>query len=649
MSATCRLRLACAVTAAVSAAALGLSGASPVAASPSPGRPAAATSAGRLTALASTGRPASGHSPLRGAGGSAAAGDARSACPSQAQVACTALLRADRPARAGVQQAVTSLPGYSPADLQSAYNLIAAAAADGKDATIAVIGAYDDPDAESDLAVYRAQYGLPPCTSADGCFTELNENGQASPLPGSSDDPEYYGAFESIDLDLVSAVCPNCNIDLLETSTAEVQDMGTAVDSAVSLGARFVVIGWTSPNGGYDARDGTYFDHPGVAITVPAGDNGFSGFCCEGGDYYPTASQYVTAVGGTTLLPAANARGWTESVWGPSDENDYRGTGSGCSRYQGKPSWQTDTGCANRTYNDVAAVADPDPGVSVYDSDTLGGWMVAGGTTVSAAIVGAVYALAGPPAAGTYPSSYPWLHSADLNDVTSGNNADGACTPSYLCTAGPGYDGPSGWGTPDGTGAFALGSMTGNLISVIGPGTQKDTAPEAVNVPVEAVDTGAGQTLTYSAAGLPPGVSIDSSTGVISGTTSALYSGNATVTVTDGTGAHASVTFPWTVINYVNYFSPGRQQTEPDTAVTLKIPAEDSNRSQTLTYSATGLPAGLSIDSSTGEVTGTTEGIAPYEVTVTATDTVGATASVSFTWTVARRGYHWPTRAPQAR
>jgi N-acetylneuraminic acid mutarotase len=164
----------------------------------------------------------------------------------------------------------------------------------------------------------------------------------------------------------------------------------------------------------------------------------------------------VTAVGGTSLTKDSTVpRGWSESAW--------VGTGSGCSAFETKPIWQKDTGCANRTTTDVSAVADPSTGVALYDSYSQSGWLVAGGTSVSSPIIASSYALAGTPVAGTYPSSYPYLHSAALNDVVSGYN--GFCTPAYLCTAGPGYDGPTGLGTPKGVAAFtgSFGHLAGQV------------------------------------------------------------------------------------------------------------------------------------------------------------------------------------------
>jgi subtilase family serine protease len=181
--------------------------------------------------------------------------------------------------------------------------------------------------------------------------------------------------------------------------------------------------------------DTAYYKHNGVAVTASAGDSGY-------GVAYPAASRFVVAVGGTSLQTSANARGWTETAWS--------GTGSGCSQFDAKPKWQLDTGCSMRTNNDVAADANPDTGVAIYDTYDQGGWLEVGGTSASSPIIASVYALAGAPAKTAAKTIYS--HTTDLFDVTSGS--DGSCSPAYLCTAGPGYDGPTGWGTPNGVAAF---------------------------------------------------------------------------------------------------------------------------------------------------------------------------------------------------
>ncbi|MDH6114538.1 subtilase family serine protease [Kitasatospora sp. MAP12-15] len=342
-------------------------------------------------------------------------------------------------ALAGHATAAAAVSGYGPADIQGAYNLASAAAANGAGETVAIVDAQDDPNAESDLAAYRSQFGLPACTSGNGCFTKVDENGGTNyPSPDSG-----WAGEISLDLDMVSATCPNCNILLVEATSASTDDLGTAVNQAVTLGAKFV----SNSYGGSESADETtadnqYFNHPGVAITASAGDSGY-------GVEYPAASPYVTSVGGTSLTADSSARGWSESVWSTSSTE---GTGSGCSAYEAKPSWQSDPGCANRTVADVSAVADPATGVAVYDTYGASGWNVYGGTSASSPIIASVYALAGNPGANTTPAADLYANPSALNDVTSGSNGD--CGGSYLCTAGAGYDGPTGLGTPNGTAAF---------------------------------------------------------------------------------------------------------------------------------------------------------------------------------------------------
>lgn len=340
--------------------------------------------------------------------------------------------------------------GYTPSALRSAYHL---GGTSGSGRTVAIVDAYDDPKAESDLAVYRKSYGLPPCTTANGCFRKVNQNGQTSPLP-----PGDYGWAEeiSLDLDMVSAACPDCRILLVEANSAYTSDLMKAEDQAAATpGVTSISNSWGESETNAVPSDDVHFNHPGVAITVSSGDSGY-------GVSWPASSPYVTAVGGTSLSKASNSRGWSETAWS--------GSGSGCSAYQPKPAWQHDPDCSRRTVADVSAVSDPYTGVATYDTYnscgqssmcdiliSLGlvhgadGWIQVGGTSVASPIVASVYALAGNAASTVY-GSYPYSHTSALNDVVSGSN--GSCGGSYLCTARPGYDGPTGLGTPNGVGAF---------------------------------------------------------------------------------------------------------------------------------------------------------------------------------------------------
>ncbi len=442
--------------------------------------------------------------------------------PEPGQAQCLALLRTGVHGGAGPDLSVPEI--YGPADLESAYRLTFASAARGIGETVAVVDAYDDPHAARDLAVYRAAWDLPACDSATGagCVTVVDERGASHPLPA-VDPTGSWEVEESLDMDMVSAICPNCHILLVEASSAELTDVGEAEDTAVRLGAKFVSDSWGFPS---DVAANHYFNHPGVAITAAAGDSGI-------GTYSPASTQFVTSVGGTTLVPAkGTARGWRETVWSAQPGLPDGATSSGCGfdpHADAKPAWQAIDGnaahgCLNRTDNDVAAVADPNTPVWSYDSYPYAGrppgWSPVGGTSVASPIIASVYALAGPPRPGTYPASYLYQpgHAAELFKVTKGR--DGYCAPAYLCDAaddypGTSYNGP-GWGTPDGTAAFT-DTATGHTITVIDPGTQDYGVGAKLRVPVSAVDSAPGQTLAFSAAGLPSGVHINEEAGIISG------------------------------------------------------------------------------------------------------------------------------------
>ena len=462
------------------------------------------------------------------------------------QMACLALRRTDVPAhRATAVPAAVS--GYGPSDLASAYNLPSG----GAGQTVGIVDAQDDPNAESDLAAYRSNFGLPACTSANGCFSKIDQNGGTS-YPTA--DTGWAGEI-SLDLDMVSAVCPQCHILLVEANSANMGDLGAAVNQAVAQGAKFVSNSYGGSEDSSDtSSDSSYFDHPGVAITASTGDSAY-------GAEYPATSQYVTAVGGTSLTRGGGTRGWSESVWSTSATE---GTGSGCSAYDPKPSWQHDTGCSTRMEADVSAVADPATGVAVYQTYGGSGWSVYGGTSASSPIIASVWALAGAPNAGDMAAQYPYRHTSSFNDVTSGSN--GTCTPAYFCTAQPGYDGPTGWGTPNGTSGFASGSDA-ETVSVTNPGSQSTAVGGSVSLQISATDS-AGKALAYTATGLPPGLSISGS-GLISGTPTTAGTFSVTVVANSGT-AKGSAAFTWTVTGS----SGGCTGLTPWSATTSYVPGD---------------------------------------------------------------------------
>ena len=356
--------------------------------------------------------------------------------PSTLHASCNAIVDLNVSGGISANATPNGVPwGFGPADLQAAYQLPSATAGSGR--TVAIVDAYDLPTAEADLATYRAQYGLPACTSASGCFRKVNQDGgTTAPVADAG-----WGQEIALDLDMVSAACPKCSILLVEANDSGMYNLGTAENTAVALGATAVSNSWGGGEWSSEsAADTAFFNHPGVAITASAGDSGY-------GLEYPAASPNVIAVGGTSLAVTAGSRGYSESVWS--------GTGSGCSAYEAKPSWQTDSGCANRSVVDVSANADPATGVAVYDSTAAGGqsgWMVFGGTSAAAPLVAGAYELAGVTSPADVPAQALYANPSSFFDVASGSN--GTCAVTYLCTGTIGYDGPTGLGTPHGVSGF---------------------------------------------------------------------------------------------------------------------------------------------------------------------------------------------------
>jgi Subtilase family len=461
---------------------------------------------------------------------------ARPACvaPTPGRASCLALALRPRTAaaRARVHQFVTrSAPRaglveasecalyasscLTPTDLRSAYFPGEAPLAPALEPqTIALVDAYNDPSAEADLNVYASEFGLPACTKADGCFQQVNENGGEANLPfprsraeletfakgtahqrEEAEEAEGWALETATDVEVAHAVCQNCRILLVEASSPEYSQLDSAENTAASR-ANEVSDSWGGPEGG---EDDPAFNHPGVAITAAAGDDGYLNWgqyetssqpgspYFQGADY-PAASPHVVSVGGTKLTLDAAGAWQSESVWSSEGAG-----GSGCSDLLAAPPWQAhvgdwaQVGCGERRANaDVAAVADPSTGVNVYDSipypyeeageklTTVLHWVPIGGTSVASPIVAAMFALAGGAHGVAYPAQtlYSHLGSPLLHDVTAGGNGKcageytscgGSLSPlspldcgagAWICNATSGYDGPTGVGTPAGIGAF---------------------------------------------------------------------------------------------------------------------------------------------------------------------------------------------------
>ncbi|HXA53741.1 MAG TPA: S8 family serine peptidase, partial [Solirubrobacteraceae bacterium] len=460
--------------------------------------------------------------------------------------------------------------GLRPEDLRAAYFPGEAAQAPAAaPQTIALVDAYNDPQAEADLKTYDEEFGLEACDAANGCFEKVNQKGELTNLPFPASEAEReqelavcnnskaahatreaacervseaegWAVEISTDIEIARAICQhNCHIVLVEAGTssrtspeeteASFENLEAAEKTAVRIGRQKeasppceapqacdteVSNSW---GGSEPLLESAAFEHPGTAIVAAAGDYGYlnwtdaaeaeaAGEQSYSGADYPASSPHVVAVGGTRLTLAGGAYG-SESVWNddhPEREENYGAGGGGCSTELTAPEWQravpdwAQVGCgtgvsAKRAVADVAADGDPYSGVAVYDSvptfhealvngklvlvNTPLGWWPIGGTSVAAPIVASMFALAGGSHGVEYPAKtlYEHLGTGLLHPVTEGGNGEcddfyascaGSLNPlsarfafdcgagALICNAGPGYNGPTGVGTPDGVGAF---------------------------------------------------------------------------------------------------------------------------------------------------------------------------------------------------
>lgn len=332
--------------------------------------------------------------------------------------------------------------GFSPADLRAAYH-IPVSTYRGTGQTVAVIDAYYDASAESDLVKYREHYGLSSCTKSNGCFKQVNQLGEEGNYP--TEGNAVWSEETALDMDMVSAACPNCKILVVEAKTEDAGEMAAAVETAARLKATAISNSYGYPEKETEECGSTgcsqynsAYNQPGIAVTAAGGDFSYAGRG-ELGPEWPASSPYVIAVGGTALEEGGiGTRGWNEVTWSR--------TGSGCGVFQFKPSWQLDTGCATRTYNDTAAVAAETTPVSLYDA---GEWFNGAGTSASAPLIAGIEAMSGEYAESLGAKAfYIPYEQRKLFDITKGSN--GTCSPAYLCTAEIGYDGPTGNGAPVG-------------------------------------------------------------------------------------------------------------------------------------------------------------------------------------------------------
>ncbi|HEU4734560.1 MAG TPA: S8 family serine peptidase [Kofleriaceae bacterium] len=401
--------------------------------------------------------------------------------------------------------------GFGPAELQSAYRIDPKTIATSTPPTIAIIDAYGYTALEADLGVYRSQYGLPPCTIANGCLKIVNQLGQTTNLPPNPPADDDWRVETALDIDMASAACPKCKLLVVQANDNIGDGLETSQATAVTLGAAVISNSWGGPEDPQQpaATSGieAFFDHPGVAIFVAAGDAGYNDQLGDQlspkqpvGPDYPGTSAHTIAVGATRLARApSTARGWTETTWAPTAGMPDRGAGgSACSNSIPKPVYQAASPCAFKATTDIAAVGDPATGVAVYTSAISGGWTVIGGTSASAPFVAGIFAGAGlgPTASGAFLAA----NAAKLNDVTTGTN--GTCgTQTLLCNAAAGWDGPTGFGTPNAS-AFIAGATGSGSGSGSGGRTDTTGGDQSVSGGCSTAGSGAGVLLGVALLGL---------------------------------------------------------------------------------------------------------------------------------------------------
>ena len=492
---------------------------------------------------------------------------------------------------------------------------------------VAIVDAYDDTNALANVARFRSDSHLPAlqsCTLAtlttltssasSPCFTKTNQTGGTS-LPRAD-----AGWSNEIDLDLqaASAVCPMCSILLLEATSTSVGNLAAAVTTASNTAHVVAISNSYGVSGDYPGSLAPAYDNAakkGIAVTASAGDGGY-------GAEFPASATNVIGVGGTTLAIDSNGVRTGETVWA--------GTGSGCSAYNAAPAWQSISGnpCAGeKAISDVSAVADPNSGLAIYTTyNNITGYWVFGGTSLSSPIIAALYARQGGYNASTLAGQYAWAAGTPYYDVTSGKNTTGSCSPTVLCTAGVGWDGPTG------RGSIASAPSAPPVLTTI------TVSPASASVQVGATkqfsatakdqfgQTMSGQTFTWSASG---GGTIGS-TGLFSATTAG---GPFTVTAASGSVVSNAASVTVTAVPVLTSITVSPATASVQVGATQQFTATGKDQfgqpmspQPSFTWSATG---GGTI-SGTGLFSATSAG-GPFTVTAASGGVVSNNASVTVT------------------
>jgi len=369
-----------------------------------------------------------------------------------------------------VSSAAAAAPtGFGPADLQSAYGIDPTKLATSAVPIVAITDAFGYPNLEADLAIYRQTYGLPACTVANGCLKIVGVNAQGTQtttLPKPPPAGDDWTVETALDVDMVSAACPLCKILVVQGSSDQDASLDAAQNLAASLGAAVISDSWGSAEQPGEAStiatsDATFYNHPGVAIFVASGDHGWNDTIQPPppktnpppppptGPGYPATSAHTIAVGGTHLVKApGTARGWNETAWATTADTSSGAGGSGCSLSVPKPAYQAASPCNFKANSDISAVADLATGLAVYNTNAGNpGWVVVGGTSAASPFVAAIFAATG----NGSQSSGKFIadNATKLFDVTFGSNGTCPAGQDLVCNAHVGWDGPTGFGTPN--------------------------------------------------------------------------------------------------------------------------------------------------------------------------------------------------------
>jgi len=335
--------------------------------------------------------------------------------------------------------------GTFPGKMRTAYGFNKIAKYGGGQ-VIALVDAYDDPNAEADLGTFSTTFKLPACTTANGCFTKIKAAGTPADTTGWTNEI-------ALDTQWAHAIAPGAKIILVEAKSQSNADLYAAVDLAVANGATVVSMSWGGNEASNEATSDSHFEVTGVTFVAASGDRGH-------GVIYPAASPFVVGVGGTTLTLASNGTWTSETAWSCNSAFGCLlngGSGGGESAYEAEPGYQAGVQTSGkRGVPDVAYDGNPNTGVPSYNSYNCGsacltGWGQFGGTSIGAPQWAALFAIANSErlvagkTALNQPQNllYPDAE-ADYHDITSGKN--GSC--GAQCNAGPGYDFVTGLGSP---------------------------------------------------------------------------------------------------------------------------------------------------------------------------------------------------------